>query len=260
MKLSRETLADRLFDQLRQQILSGRLAPGRRLPSEREVGEAFGVGRTTVREAIGGLVSAGFVEREGRTLVVRDPNSVDPLALGFATVASRESVQQVYEARKLLEVYTVRLAAKNRTEQDLTTLREVLDRMDTSDAQIYHAADPEFHAAIAKASGNEVLYQLFLSARQVFFKPAAFWRVFGPHRSRPRIGSGHEGHAALLEAIEAGDADLAAERMFAHLDKVERDLVALIVASVSEPPDGGDDGVAALISPNADQQQDRQKG
>lgn len=255
MRLSRETLADRLFDQLRQQILSGRLAPGRRLPSEREIGEAFGVGRTTVREAIGGLVSAGFVERDGRALVVRDPDSVGPLALGFATVASRESVQQVYEVRKLVEVHAIRLAAVNRTTDDLRNLHEKLARMDTDDAQAYHAADPEFHAAIAKASGNEVLYQLFQSARDVFFKLPTFWRVFGAHHQRPRIGSGHGGHAALLEAIEAGDADLAGRRMHALLDKVEKDLVAAIVASHIDAAGADDEPAAsmpALISPTPD--------
>lgn len=263
MKLSRETLADRLFDQLRQQILSGRLAPGRRLPSEREIGEAFGVGRTTVREAIGGLVSAGFVARDGRALVVRDPNSVGPMALGFATVASRESVQQVYEVRKLIEVHAIRLAAVNRTADDLANLHEKLARMDTDDPQAYHAADPEFHAAIAKASGNEVLHQLFQSAREVFFKLPTFWRVFGPHRHSPRIGSGHHGHSALLEAIEAGDSDAAAGRMHALLDKVETDLVAAIVASKThgaEEVDETGDAVPILISTSVDDESNRTEG
>ncbi len=263
MKLSRETLADRLFDQLRQQILSGRLAPGDRLPSEREIGEAFGVGRTTVREAVGGLVSAGFVERNGRALVVRDPNSVGQVALGFATVASRESVQQVYEVRKLVEVHAIRLAAQNRTDEDLRNLRTALQRMETDDAQAYHAADPEFHAAIAKASGNEVLYQMFLSAGDVFFKLPTFWRVFGPNRQRPRIGSGHRGHAALLEAIEAGDPDLAGQRMHALLDKVEKDLVAAIRASHADgaaETAGTAGSVPVLASTTVDDRTDRAGG
>ena len=263
MKLSRETLADRLFDQLRQQILSGRLASGSRLPSEREIGEAFGVGRTTVREAVGGLVSAGFVERDGRALVVRDPNSVGPLALGFATVASRESVRQVYEVRKLMEVHAIRLAAENRTTDDLSNLRRALECMDTDDVQAYHAADPDFHAAIAKASGNEVLYQMFQSAREVFFKLPTFWRVFGPHRQRPRIGSGHRGHEALLEAIEAGDAELAGERMHALLDKVEGDLVAAILASHTDGAgeiDETTESVPVLASTSADERTDHLGG
>ena len=61
--LKRETLAERLLIQLRRQILSGTLAPGQRIPSEQDISLAFGVGRTTVREALGGLVASGFASR-----------------------------------------------------------------------------------------------------------------------------------------------------------------------------------------------------
>ena len=61
--LKRETLAQRLHTQLRRQILSGALAPGERIPSEQDISLAFGVGRTTVREALGALVASGFARR-----------------------------------------------------------------------------------------------------------------------------------------------------------------------------------------------------
>jgi GntR family transcriptional repressor for pyruvate dehydrogenase complex len=263
MKLSRETLADRLFDQLRQQVLSGRLTPGDRLPSERAIGEAFGVGRTTVREALGGLVSAGFVERQGRTLVVRDPRSVGELALDFALVASRESVENVYDVRKLVEVHSIRLAAQNRTPEDLEALHVQLGRMDTDDPELYHAADPEFHAAIAKASANEVLYQLFLSSKQVFFKLPAFWRVFAPGSqvsAAPRIGSGHKGHAELLEAIESSDVDLAGQRMRDHLDRVEKGLVAAILAPRVDSDGSPSEADDALAGSRAEQPQPPKEG
>jgi len=62
--LKRETLADRVLTQLRRQILSGGLAPGERLPSEQDLSLAFGVGRTTIREALGGLIASGFARRQ----------------------------------------------------------------------------------------------------------------------------------------------------------------------------------------------------
>jgi len=263
VKLSRETLADRLFDQLRQQVLSGRLAPGNRLPSEREIGEAFGVGRTTVREALGGLVSAGFVEREGRALVVRDPHTIGELALDFAVVASRDSVEHVYDVRKLVEVHAIRLAALNRTPEDLRALHDQLDRMDTDDPEQYHAADPEFHAAIAKASANPVLYQLFLSSKQVFFKLPAFWRVFAPGSqmsSGPRIGSGYKGHAELVEAIDAGDPDPAGQLMHDHLDRVEKGLVAAILAPRVEGPGSSTAADDALAAPGTEPRQPPTEG
>lgn len=245
LKLSRMTLADRLFEQLRQQILSGRFEVGETLPSEQDIGEAFGVGRTTVREALHGLVSAGFAERQGRSLVVRDQSALDELTLGFAAYNTRSSVQQVYHVRKLLEVDAIRLATIHRTQEDLRAIEEALGAMDTDDLEEYHAADPLFHLAIARASRNDVLHQVFQAARPVFFKPPAFWRVFGSRASDGvgrRIGSGHEGHRVLFEAIRAGDPDESARLMREHLDRVERGLVASIKAPANDeepaPPRG----------------------
>lgn len=232
LRLSRMTLADRLFEQLRQQIIAGRIAVGATIPAEQEIGEAFGVGRTTVREALHGLVSAGFVERRGRTLVVRDPNAIDELTLDLAVFSSRSSIQQLYDARKLLEVEAARLAAGRRTLDDLEHLRHRLGQLDTDDLEQYHAADPEFHTAIVQASGNDVLYHLYLSARPVFFKRSAFWRVFPRSTSdaegapSARIGSGYAGHQAIFESIEAGDAGLAGALMASHLDRVRDGLLA----------------------------------
>ena len=231
--LSRMTLADRLVEQLRQQILSGRFDVGDALPSEQDIGEAFGVGRTTVREALRGLVSSGLVERRGRALVVRHPDAVDELTLDFASYSSRTAVEQVYDTRKLLEVHAVRLAAANRTAEDLGTIAALLERLNTDDPVPFHAADPEFHTAIVKASGNEVLHQLYLSTRHLFFKLPAFWRVFASSSrpQTPRIGSGYAGHKAVFDAIEAGDVELAGKLAEDHLDGVQRGLMAAISSS-----------------------------
>lgn len=274
MRLSRVTLADRLFEQLRQQILSGRLAVGDALPSEQEIGEAFGVGRTTVREALHGLVSSGLVDRSGRSLIVRHPDAIDTITLDFAAFSSRSSVTQVYEARKLLEVPAVRLAAANRTAENLKNMESFLERLRTEDPEIYHAADPQFHEAIVKASGNEILYQIFVSSRQVFFKLPAFWRIFGKsseESSRPggspqrRIGSGYEGHRTIFEAIGGGDGETAGRLMTEHLDRVQQGLMAAIVAPSDTSPDsdmaadhqGGVDWVVPEPEARSSTQQER---
>lgn len=235
LRLARLTLADRIFEQLREQIIAGRVVAGETIPSEQEIGEAFGVGRTTVREALHGLVSSGFVVRRGRALVVKDPNTIDPITLDLAVFSSRSSIHHLYAARRLLEVETARLAAQHRTTADLDELRRCLELLDTDDAERYHGADPEFHAAIARASGNPVLAQMFLAAQGVFFKRPAFWRVFRA-RSTPRggIGSGLEGHRELFDAIVAQDVDRAGRLMSEHLERVEHGLVDLLGATSAD--------------------------
>ena len=240
MKLSRETLADRLQEQLKRQMLSGRLAPGAAMPSERELREAFGVGRTTVREALQGLVSSGFLARDAGRLIVRHPSDISPRMLDLAARASGASVQQVFDVRKLLEIHAAGLAATNRTADDLAELAGCLQRMDTQDETQYHTADRSFHCAVVRASQNAVLAELYEASVGLFFREPAFWRVFtrAPEQ-RPRVGSGYEGHLHIHNAIVRQDPDLAREQMRRHLQQVERSLLDIMhetLGAADDPP------------------------
>ena len=229
-KLTRETLADRLLAELERQILAGRIAVGEALPNERELSEAFGVGRTTVREAIQGLLAVGLVNRVGKALIVSDFMGLGQEELGLASLASRISIEEVYETRKLIEVKAVRLAAKNRSRDDLLRLRSILQQMDTVDVEQYHKADADFHTAIVFASGNSVLSQVYESSQKLFFKLPSFWKLFSNRENTKskKIGSGIKGHLQIYEAIEATDAVLAEKLMFDHLDQVKKDLLKSI--------------------------------
>ena len=197
MKLSRETLADQLQEQLKRQMLSGRLEPGAVMPSERELREVFGVGRTTVREALQGLVSSGFLTREAGRLMVRHPSDISPRMLDLAARASDSSVQQVFDVRRLLEIHAAGLAAANRTARRiwlelagcLGTYGHSVTRSSTT------AADRSFHCAVvARASHNAVLAELYEAGLGLFFRKPAFWRVFtrAPEQRR-KVGSGYQG-------------------------------------------------------------------
>ena len=233
MKLNRETLADRLQEQLKRQMLSGRLAPGATMPSERELREVFGVGRTTVREALQGLVSSGFLTRESGRLIVRHPSDISPGLLDLAARTSDASVQQVFDVRRLLEVHAAALAAEQHSPDDLAEMAECLRRMDTQDETQYHDADRSFHCALVRASHNTVLAELYEAGVGLFFRKAAFWRVFSrsPGR-RARVGSGYAGHLQIYDAIARRDAALAAEQMRRHLQEVEQTLLAVMHETV----------------------------
>src|SRR5258708_8289159 len=131
--LKRETLADRLLTQLRRQILSGALAPGERIPSEQDISLAFGVGRTTVREALGGLIASGFAKRQRNRLVVTEHALLGAEDVNFAALAASVSVRDVYETRKLFEVKAVQLAAEHWTPDDLPEGRPILHDIPDAD-------------------------------------------------------------------------------------------------------------------------------
>jgi DNA-binding FadR family transcriptional regulator len=223
--LRRETLADRLVTELRGQMLSGQLGPGRLLPTETELGEAFGVGRTTVREALRGLVAAGFVERQGNRLVVTSPGSLSPDQRDYAALASRTSARDVYDTRKLLEVRIAELAAEHRPESGVLELRQALERSEAPHDRSFQGADAAFHDAIARMCGNPVLAEVYASSRNMFFRLPTYWQLFGHGHSHQAEGGPGE-HRRIFDAIARRDADEAGDAMFEHLDRIKNELIA----------------------------------
>src|SRR5207302_2013902 len=119
--------------------------PGQQVPPELQLTEGFGVGRTTVREALRGLVAAGLAERQGNRLVVIDPHSLDQDRLDYAALATRVSARDLYEARKLIEVRTAELAAEHWSGSGLLELRRLMERTEAPHDQAFHGADSDFH-------------------------------------------------------------------------------------------------------------------
>lgn len=232
LKLARETLADRMTTQLRQQILSGRLNPGDLVPTERELREAFGVSRATVREALHGLVTSGFLERRSNQLFVRDRSEIPDDAIDYAELAARLSVVDVFETRKAIESAAVEAAARNWGDGDIVELRAVLERMRSGGGPEYHSADIEFHTAIVRMSRNAVLLQVYENSKYLFFRLPSFWRVFaGQAPANSKAITGYEGHAPLVDAIERRDGAAAVRINAELLDRVAATLVQRLSAA-----------------------------
>ena len=231
LKLARETLADRMTTQLRQQILSGRLNPGDLVPTERELREAFGVSRATVREALHGLVSSGYLERRSNQLFVRDRREIPLDEIDYGELAARLSVADVFETRKALESKAVEQAAENWVDDDIAGLREILARMRPGVGPDYHAADVEFHTAIVRMSRNAVLLQVYESSKHLFFRLPSFWRVFSSPDAEPtKAITGFDGHVPLADAIEQRDGPEAVRLNAELLDRVAATLMQRLSA------------------------------
>jgi DNA-binding FadR family transcriptional regulator len=241
--LRRTTLTDSLLTQLRRQILSGRLQPGQQIPAELALCEAFDVGRTTVREALRGLEAAGFVQRSGKRLVVRDPQQVDETERDFAALAARVSVRDVYESRKLLEVQIAGLAAEHHAGDDLEDLGRRLQETESASGAAYHSADAGFHTAVARMVKNVVLAEIYESSRTLFFHLPTYWRLFGSSQSGPErlagIDGASGGHRKIYMALAKRDSAAAASAAFEHLDAVEKRLIAVITPTVAPGASGG---------------------
>jgi GntR family transcriptional repressor for pyruvate dehydrogenase complex len=214
-------LADKVADLVLERILSGELRVGDRLPSERELGQQFGVSRTVIREAVRALLAKGVLE-------VRAGSGLRVAAVGPATVSEsmnlyvrggRLDFRRVHEVRRMLEVHIAGLAAERASDEDLERLAEVHEQMAASIGDVEAAAqhDLEFHRAIARATHNELFLVLMDSIGQSLLDIR-----------RANIGKGGTGastleeHRAVLLAVQARDPEQAREAMRRHLDNVER--------------------------------------
>ena len=157
------SLSAQLVDTLREQIASGEWPVGMRIPPEHDLVEQLGVGRTTVREALGALVHLGLLEaRQGDGTYVRTSSEMHSVLMRRANT-SRQS--DVLELRAVLEEYASGLAALRRTEDDLNRLLHLLDEAEeAADSQEMAASaeiDSRFHQAVVGAGGNTLLTEVY---------------------------------------------------------------------------------------------------
>ena len=233
----KETLADQLLARLRQQILSGHLAPGQLVPPEEELSEAFGVGRTTVREALRGLVAAGFVERRQRRLVVLDQTSIGGAQMAFASLDAQSAIHNLYEVRKLIEMNAAERAAERWSGSELEGLRAMLERMDPTDSDAFHRADTRFHVEIVALAKNAILTEVFDRSHELFFRLPAYWRVFNLPRGDlppPVHGVKWIHYRTIFNAIRRRDGEGARDAMGVLLDLLREDVIKRIAKT--EPP------------------------
>ncbi|MDF3931634.1 FadR/GntR family transcriptional regulator [Pseudomonas citronellolis] len=201
----KRSLVDIALEQIRERIDSGAWALGQRLPPEPELAEILGMSRNTVREAVRVLTFSGVLEvRQGDGTYVRA--CADPLDTMLAL--ARGSIEQALEARGVIEVEAARLAALRRSDADLAELRQALAlsaEFHGGDTQRYVELDLAFHQRVVDAAHNPLLSELYRYFSRVI--RAGLQRTIDePGRPQPAFDL----HSQLLDAIERGDAEAAA--------------------------------------------------
>ena len=216
--IPRSSLAETVARQLLKEIREKRLEPGTKLPSERDLMQALGVGRSSIREAINGLTMLGAVEvRHGQgAFVTEAANGIAP-SRTIAIALARGVTRELFEARRLVEAETARRAAERRTDADLVEIAAAITDHETAVAADLAAVEPavRFHIEVAEAAHNEVLAGFVGSFAQLLGERGPILEQVPGYREWEV-----EQHRSVFEPIEAGDPELAVERMRAHLDAV----------------------------------------
>jgi DNA-binding FadR family transcriptional regulator len=219
----KERLGDQLYGQILQQIVSGALKEGDKLPSENEICRSFQVSRPTVREALMRLHADGLVTtRQGSgTFVLQRPS--DRLTQ-LAEVSDVAGMLRCLEVRIALEGQAATLAAQRRTPAQLDRISAALSALRSAFETGTVAADLDFafHLAVAAASGNrlfaDVLQTLNETIRGAMTVALGITRTGSKDRARRVV----EEHEAIEEAIARGDAEAAGLAMRYHLHRARQ--------------------------------------
>ncbi|WP_189317297.1 FadR/GntR family transcriptional regulator [Streptomyces brasiliensis] len=222
--LERRPVYEQVADVLREAILSGELPPGSALPPERELSERFGVGRTTVREALRALQTNGLAVATGPTsplrVVAPDALTTDPLrdTLVHLMRLGRVPLDDLIGLRIALEGAGAEQAATRDPRPDLTAARDQIAFMRAAgtDLEAFKIADLRFHLEIVRASGNEALTIMMLAVRDTVSK-ALLSHLEALARPQPVIAQLISEHEAILQAVTDGDGEAARHLSGEHL-------------------------------------------
>ncbi|WP_353565222.1 FadR/GntR family transcriptional regulator [Haloferula sargassicola] len=220
-------LSAQIASQLEQEILSGSLPPGSRVPSEEKLSERFDASRTVIREAIQQLRGRGMlVSRKGSGTYIALP-SLDPLGTAFeaySVLADTSDFLELIDFRILIESECARLAATQAGQRQLARLEQAIAAMEASAGTQakFSRADIAFHVALAQASANK-LYTAMLGALE---KPCIEFAQANRTES-DWYGEVIAQHRAILDAVVAGNGGQAAEAMRRHLLSSRRHFVDL---------------------------------
>jgi GntR family transcriptional regulator, transcriptional repressor for pyruvate dehydrogenase complex len=209
---------EKIIIHIRDAISSGKLRPGDRLPPETDLARRLGVSRPTVREALKVLEALNVLESStgptGGTFVrtLSEVGVAEYLKDSIALLLDIDelTLEELWAAREIIEIRTVSMAALRRTEQDLATMRRIIESDDYKDFDAYFP-DITFHRAIANASKNRLLSLFMLSIHMTIRTLAE--RYILPEAKE----TSQDQHRLLYEAILDQDEALATMRMKEHL-------------------------------------------
>jgi GntR family transcriptional repressor for pyruvate dehydrogenase complex len=209
------------IEKIKGMILSGDVLPGDKLPPENELAERLGVSRSSLREAVRALAVLNVVEaRQGDGTYV---TSLTPdvllgsMSFGIELV-NDPSLLEVFQVRRFLETAATASAAISISEDELTSLRECMARMDRAESiEELVRADEEFHRIVVGATRNSVLVALMdnLSSRTV---RARLWRGVV---ERDAVERTKQWHHAILDGLGARDPELARAADLMHIAEGE---------------------------------------
>lgn len=221
-KIKYHRVYEDVIEQIEKLILEGNLVPGDVLPTERELAQAFGISRGTLREAFRILEREGLIETRpggGRFLNKNLSKAEDKTRI--LDNIERATIIELLEAREIFETGIVELATLRASEQDILEIESALEKWGTIDSESDDPVSPDqaFHLSIAKATHNVVLVNL-IDLNMDLLKRTATKTVEIPGR-RSEV---YKEHFNIFQAIKEKDPVKAKETLLYHLKQVKQNI------------------------------------
>ncbi len=225
--ITRETVSGQIRGQLLERITSGELPPGAQMPSERDLAERFDVARTSVREAMQGLVSMRVVERRGNRSYVAEhlPDVVvEPTGDGKSFVA------ELFETRRVLEAPIFEMAAERASDAERAHIAQLARQFHADlDISDFRRLDREFHTTVAAACANPLLIELYGKVLDRLFRSLEFFTLLSAESNQSEvariISESSAAHHKIAAAFEQGDGAGVRAAAEGHLDAVEQSMI-----------------------------------
>lgn len=218
-RITKTRIYEQVVLQLQQEILSGNVAPGARLPTERDLAAQFGVSRASIREALSVLQSRGLIEsRQGGGTIVSPTANEGLLPLSDHLARGRSAIMNPLEVRYMFEPQTAYLAAERATDAEIAAMAERVQAQEEVVAAGGSGIDEDtaFHFAIARASHNDLIMAIVAHINAAL-RETREWSL----RARSGAQRSLQHHHNILTAIARHDAQAAQEAMAAHVEDVQ---------------------------------------
>lgn len=225
-----ERLYKMVVNQVTALIEDGKLAPGSRLPPERELARMLSVSRTSVRQAITVLDEMGFLEiRHGEGTFVSEDREVQEVAATFVQhlVNLQLTPLEILEARLVVEGPVTKMCAERASEEDMKYIESFLEdiRIERGEKLSLEKMNRDFHLAIAEKSGNRGLYSLvegLYSMMSINLWPKL--KDIAAEKKERNILHLQQ-HIDIFEAIRTKNPDLAEQLICQHLKTIEHEFI-----------------------------------
>jgi len=216
-----------IVNQILNHLETGKLKTGDKLPSERELCKMFGVGRSSVREAISALVVMGNLEViQGKgTFLCQGVKTPDQPSL-MERALDAMPVFDLMEARKILEISVVKLAAERVDKMDIRRMHQAVTRMaeNTEDSKLFYEADMDFHNALAESTGNQVISEMMKVITKMVHNYSYDFMAISGETKEKTIAAARQ----IVQLVARGEGEKAAEVMRDYLWNVDAKLKDLL--------------------------------